>query len=46
MNSARKLLVVDLMDWMQNGMSCDGKCLRWKRKARSKMSSYPDIVAV
>jgi len=46
LNSAWKLLVVDLVDWMQNAMSLEGNCLRLKRKARSKMSTYPNFVAV
>jgi len=34
------------MDWMQSAMSLKGKCLRWKKNARSKVSAYPNIVAV
>ena len=46
LNSALELLAVDLMDWLQNAMSLERHCLRLKRKARSKMSMYPNFVAV
>jgi hypothetical protein len=41
-----ELLVVDLLDWLQNAMRLEGHCLRLKRKRRSKMSAYPNFVAV
>ena len=45
LNSAKKLLVVDLVDWVQNAMSLEGGCLGLNRKGRSKMSTYPYFVA-
>jgi len=41
-----ELLVLDLLDWLQNAMSLEGHCLRLKRKARGKISTYPNFVAV
>jgi hypothetical protein len=46
LNSAEKLLVVDLVDWLQNAMRLEGHCLHLERKARSKMSTYQNFVAV
>ena len=46
LNTAKKLLVVDFVDWWQNSMSMEGNGLRLKRKARSKMSVHPHFVAV
>jgi hypothetical protein len=45
LNSAEKLLVVDLVDWLKNGDKIGGT-LRLKRKAKSKMSTYPNFVEV
>jgi len=43
-NSAYKLLVVDLVDWMQSAVSLEGNCVRLKKKTRSKMSTYPNLL--
>jgi len=37
---------VDLVDWLQNEVSLEGHSLRLKRKRKSKMSMYPNFVAV
>jgi hypothetical protein len=46
LNSAEKLLVVDLVDWLQTAMRLQGQCIRLKMMARSKMSTYPNFVAI
>jgi hypothetical protein len=46
LNSAEKLLVVDLVDWLKNAITLGGHRLSLKRKARSKRSTYPNFVAV
>jgi hypothetical protein len=46
LNSAYKLLVVHLVDWLQNAVSLDGNCWRLKRKAKNDKSTYPICFAV
>ena len=46
LNSGKKLLPDDLLDWLQNIMCLEEQYFRLNEKARSRLNTYPNFVTV